>query len=144
MAFIIGHELAHHELGHLNFFEGWLKHLDDVPLGPAIALLLHGLINRAYSPEQELEADRLGFEMCLKAGYDGRRCIEAFHILKLIVLDLGAIDVVFGPDLLGKSLETQWFHGAKLWLWQRGLGYLPIEERRKRLEAQLEEWERRR
>ena len=137
VAFIIAHEVAHHDLGHLDFFKPWPQHLDDIPLGGAVALVLHHFIRRVYSPERELDADRVGLDLCLEAGYDGQACLKAFHILKHLTLDLGAIDSVFGPDLLGKAPETQWVHRAKMWLWQRSLGYLPIEERRRILEEHL-------
>src|SRR5438874_44601 len=60
-AFVIAHELAHHDLGHIPPITArWL------PLRIAIDLLTR-LVHR---PDRELDADRRAIELCVRAGYD--------------------------------------------------------------------------
>ena len=82
MAFVLGHEAAHHILGHLT------RQAENAAAGAAILAGLAGapgasaadiadaeqigaiLGARSYSKEFELEADRLGTVISLRAGYD--------------------------------------------------------------------------
>lgn len=132
VAFVLGHEIAHQDLGHLDFLKHWQAGFRPSPLRSWGALLFHHLLRRAYSPEQELDADRAGLEMCIEAGYDPDRCMEAFGILRHISLEWGDVDGVFGPDT-GSAGRRDWINRTKLWLWQRGRGYLPLDERVRRL-----------
>ena len=38
-------------------------------------------------------------ELCVSAGYNGRRCIELFNILEQRALYIGDLDIVYGPDV---------------------------------------------
>ncbi|MBA2432461.1 MAG: hypothetical protein H0V56_10170 [Chthoniobacterales bacterium] len=71
--------------------------------------------------------------MCLSAGYDGEKCLYLFHILEMISLDLGDIAGVYGLDPESEdelSPEADVLTKARIWLWQRQRGYLPIQDRR--------------
>jgi hypothetical protein len=132
-AFVIAHEMAHHDLGHLNIFAGrFARHAAH--LGPAAltVLFFRVLQKRIYSPEWELEADRRAVDLCLKAGYDGERALGLFRVLELIALDAGDHDMVWGldPDSDQElSPEATLITKARIWLWQRQRGYLPIQDR---------------
>ncbi len=82
MAFVLGHEAAHHILGHLT------RQAEDAALGAEIFARLARLTGgdradvenarqigaevgaRSYSKEYELEADQLGTLVTVRAGYD--------------------------------------------------------------------------
>lgn len=134
-AFVIAHEMAHHDLGHVRLFSGWLSRLRALPAGTgslALAAVLRGLENRILSPEHETAADAYALNLSLVAGYDPDRCVEAFDILEAYVLDHGDLDGVFGPD---ESANTDWLAQARAWTWQRMRGYPSLRERRAALQA---------
>jgi hypothetical protein len=67
-AFVVAHEMAHHDLGHLRAFPKWLGRLAkargvDIPFG-----VLRAVEHRLYGPEWEYEADDFALQLCLKAG----------------------------------------------------------------------------
>src|SRR3989442_254287 len=69
LAFVLAHEMAHHELGHLNLFHGRLSLLRTVPGAPVAALAVYLVEKLLISPEWELAADARALELCLAAGY---------------------------------------------------------------------------
>lgn len=140
-AFVIAHEIAHHDLGHLDIFTGrFARHAAKLTAGFMVVLFFRMLQKRIYSPEWELAADREGIELCLKAGYDARKCLYVFHILELIALDYGDLRAVYGLDVDSDqelSPEADLVTKARIWLYQRERGYLPIQDRRAELQRYL-------
>lgn len=132
-AFVIAHEIAHHDLGHLDLFSGrFARHA--ARLSPAVlAVLFFRLLQkRIYSPEWELAADRRAIEHCVRVGYDGGKCLYFFHVMQMIALDYGDVDGVYGLDAESDqelSPEASLVTKARIWLWQRKRGYLPIQDR---------------
>ncbi len=144
-AFVIAHEMAHHDLGHVDLFRRVSAKLIKLPGSRFFALAIHVLESRLYGPERECDADRRGLELCLAAGYNGRRCIELFDILEQIALYAGDEDLVYGPDVESDdelSEDADWKTKSKIWLWQKRRGYLPIRDRREVLRKHLKEHER--
>jgi len=135
LALILGHEMGHHDLGHIALMRGWARRLVRLPAGAprnVAARLIRSAERIAYTREQERAADSYGLDLCLAAGFDGRRCLEAFDTLQAYALDHGAIDAVFGPE---RSISLGPLD--KL----RGVGQYPsILERREALQAQLTEY----
>ncbi|MDB4960215.1 MAG: hypothetical protein JWP01_214 [Myxococcales bacterium] len=118
-AFVIAHEIAHHRLGHVpSSITAW----SQLPLKLAL-LLLSKLIT---GPERERDADLLGIEMCVDAGYDPERCILALEIVDQVFLDYGDVAGSLGPD-----------DGASRWWWSRGRGYFSMRERIAMLRAHV-------
>jgi predicted Zn-dependent protease len=78
-AFVIAHEMAHVLYGHAmeRLMQGWMLDAAGrmMPVrGVAGAWLLQQaseLVHKAYSRDQELEADALGARLMRAAGYDG-------------------------------------------------------------------------
>jgi hypothetical protein len=140
VAFVIAHELAHHDLGHVNLFPRWLAGATRIPGGWIGPVIYHGLERRLYGAERECEADRHGLELCIRAGYAPDRCLHALELLEQLVLDLGDTDGVFGPDT-GSGPETadgaSWLARARIWTWQRARGYLPLRDRQAMLRDDL-------
>ncbi len=138
LAFVLAHEMAHHDLGHLDFFRGCMGRLRMVPGGKGAAIVLHLGHRLLVGPERELAADAYALDLCLDADYDGRRCLELFDLLEAFALDRGAIDAVFGPDedhavtTVGRLLAE-----AKDWTWRHARGYPPLRERKERLLSRL-------
>ncbi len=139
-AFVIAHEIAHHDLGHVNLFSGAGDMLIKLPGARFFALAFHVLEARLYGPERECDADRCGLDLCVAAGFDGRRCLKLFDILEQIALYAGDEDMVYGPDVESDhelAPDADWKTKAKIWLWQKRKGYLPIRDRREVLLAYL-------
>jgi predicted Zn-dependent protease len=132
-AFVIAHEIAHHDLGHLSLFSGpFSRHAARLQAGALAILFFRLLQKRIYSPEWELAADRRAIELCLEAGYDGVKCLRVFRILELVALDYGDLGMVFGLDPASErelSPEASVMTKARIWLYQRRRGYLPIQDR---------------
>jgi predicted Zn-dependent protease len=140
-AFVIAHEIAHHDLEHLKLWPDWMPRFAQARGGAIAVAAFAGLERRVYGPERECDADRHGLDLCLAAGYDAQRCLNWFHIMELVALDLGDHDMVFGPD--EDSDEelmpgAKWSTKARIWAWQRTRGYLPIRDRHAALVAYLE------
>ncbi|WP_045389356.1 M48 family metalloprotease [Falsirhodobacter sp. alg1] len=90
LAFVMGHEAAHHILGHLDqqaqtatlgaiagSLAAQLGGLDESTLSQFGA----GIGGRVYSKNYELQADSLGTEIAIKAGYDPVKGIGFFSRL---------------------------------------------------------------
>lgn len=136
-AFIMAHEIAHHDLGHLRVMPDWLPEALEDRGGLVVAAIYTQLAHFLYSPEKEADADRRALEMCVAAGYDGRRCLNALTVLERHALDVGAHDVVFGPDTGDDTESDSWLTRARKWIWQRAIGYPSLHERRSLLQEHL-------
>lgn len=138
MAFLIAHEVAHHDLGHLTQFAGWADRIPRVGPAPLVAAAFRLAERHAYGPEQELAADSRAMEYCLQAGLDGRRCLHLFDVLQAEALDQGDIDGVFGSeDELDPETKDKWYVQAWTWARHRMRGYVPVAQRRAALLAQV-------
>jgi len=137
-AFVVAHEIAHHDLGHFTDFErGFARRAARFQAGVFAILFFRVLQRHIYNPERELEADRRAIELCITAGYSPAKCLYLFHILELIALDYGDLGAVYGLDpecddelSADASIVTR----ARIWLYQRKRGYLPIQDRRAELQ----------
>ena len=133
VAFVLAHEIAHHDLGHLELFAGrFTRHATRLTAAVLIVLFFRMLQKRIYSPEWELAADRRAIDLCLAAGYDPGKCIYLFHIMELIYLDYGDLKAVYGLDPESDqelSAEASLTTKARIWLYQRERGYLPVQDR---------------
>lgn len=135
IALIISHEIAHHDLGHLDLFPEWLTQFTGKQAAPFLRMLYLHLQQRAYGPERECDADRKGIDLCIEAGYDPKQCITLFDMLEQYALDMRDLSMVFGPDEPNDDFSLQAFlpSDVRTWLFQRSRGYLPIRDRRQAL-----------
>jgi Zn-dependent protease with chaperone function len=69
LAFVLGHEAAHIHLGHAKERSRANALATVVRINPLLGMGLKMLFDRAFSREQEYEADRLAVAMCARAGY---------------------------------------------------------------------------
>jgi predicted Zn-dependent protease len=140
LAFIVAHEIAHHDLGHLPDAEEWGREMDS--LGSALAGPFTFLLQRRLAgAERESDADTHGLNLCLAAGYDPHRCLRAFDLLEMAQLDWGNVEGVFGPDsAIDSELagHPKWVVELKEWMWERRRGYPSVRERKARLLAAYE------
>jgi Zn-dependent protease with chaperone function len=139
-AFVIAHEMAHHDCGHFTLFAGWADRLPRSRAGGYLASVLRTAEHHAQSPERENEADLYAIKLCVKAGYDGELAVQALAILENAVLDAGDYDGVFGPEnLLDPTDPDAGSVSSRIqrWIWQRSRGYVPLRERRERLHTWL-------
>ena len=140
VAFVVGHELAHHDLRHVALFQSWSGAVARLPGARLFALFFHALECRLYGPEKECQADRHGMDLCLAAGYLGERCLNLMDLLEQCALDMGDQEAVFGPDEESDDEldeNATWKTKAQIWAWQRKRGYLPIRDRRQMLRKYL-------
>jgi hypothetical protein len=94
VALVVAHEIAHHDLGHINLFAGWADTIIGLPGATLFAFAFHALERRIYGPEKEREADRHGMDHCPAAGYNGNRALE--------LIDNSLLD----PDARGGRLRV--------------------------------------
>jgi Zn-dependent protease with chaperone function len=133
VAFVCGHELAHHDLKHLDLFRGWTEVLPTGAVGSLAAAIFRKLSHQVYGPTRESEADQYAVEICLDAEYDGARCLHAFEVLENESLNRGDIDGVYGPEnLLDPTDPGQGgtAYAIQRWLSTHARRYLPLRERR--------------
>lgn len=90
-AFVIGHELAHHRLGHI-------PHVPASWIGAARVLWIWLRRTWIKTPGRERDADLLAIELCMNAGYDPERCVAALEYLEQVALDYGDVDGVLGHE----------------------------------------------
>jgi len=83
IAFVIAHEIAHIELKHCikNIQYTVKASRIDPRLGEVVALA-YGIYRRAFSKQQEREADELGVRLMMKAGYKKSGAVSFFRILE--------------------------------------------------------------
>lgn len=138
---MIAHEVAHHRLGHLDIFPDWLAELPGSQIAVLIAVLYRSIEARLYGPENEVKADLVGIDLCVKAGYEPKKCLEIFDVLEKFALDMRDLDMVFGPEEADDELDPDAPLSTKLriWIWQRTRGYLPLRDRRHEILRHLEE-----
>jgi Zn-dependent protease with chaperone function len=132
VAFVLAHEAAHHDLGHLDLFEGWARWLPQSRASGYVAMLARLFEHHTYGPERELAADEYAIRLALKAGFDGDLAAQALSILEQLALDHGDIDGVFGPEnLLDPTDPGNGSTGYRVqrWVWTHLHGYLPLHER---------------
>ena len=145
-ALVLAHEMAHHDLGHMRVLLGplaSLRHSSAFLLGA----FLKGVAKRLISPENEAAADSYALDLCIAAGFEGKRCLELFTIFEAYMVDHRDLDGVFGTD---ESLAEHqddpdtsaqaWLRSARGWMWHRMRGYPSLRERRAALTAQLRDY----
>lgn len=140
-AFIVAHEIAHHQLGHLRIFPHRLAALARVSGGWIAAMSVHAVERAMYGPEHESAADHRALDLCLEAGYDGRKCIRVFDILAQHALDVGDTKGTFGLDTSSErdsSAGTPWTTQLRSWTWERMRGYPSLQDRRDALARYLD------
>ena len=74
LAFVLAHEMAHHDLGHTGGVLG------RIPAGMAMAAAVQNLKRLTFGPRLELDADARALEICLEAGFDRGRCLLALEM----------------------------------------------------------------
>ena len=132
IAFVIAHEIAHHDLGHVDLFPTWMKGFTKVRGGWIVGAAAHAVERRLYGPERECHADRHALQLCSKAGYDPVRCLEVFQILEAYLLDMRRDDLVYGLDPESDrelSSDAPLHTKIRIWAWTRAKGYLPVQDR---------------
>ena len=141
VAFVIAHEVAHHRLGHMEIFPEWLGELTGTQIPLLITALYRSIEARLYGPEREVAADRMGIDLCVKAGYEPHKCLELFDVLEKFALDIRDHDMVFGPQDSDDELrpDAPLSTRLRIWLWQRTRGYLPLRDRKREILRHLQQ-----
>ncbi|MFT7520984.1 MAG: Zn-dependent protease with chaperone function [Kiritimatiellia bacterium] len=74
LAFIVAHEMAHHDLAHL------LGRLATTPATMMVAAVLRGALQAARGHKLEYQADAYAMRLCRAAGYDPTLCLAALEL----------------------------------------------------------------
>jgi predicted Zn-dependent protease len=127
LAFVIGHEMAHHDLGHLSPPPSLARWLVEVPVAARLALVGRQALHAWMRPEWELAADRAGLDLALRAGYPAGGAELALRALERYALDHRSLGEVFGWSEEGDRDDAR--AGVAEWLRQRARGYVPLRER---------------
>jgi Zn-dependent protease with chaperone function len=144
VAFLLAHEIAHHDLGHLKRAERWMTNVFAHAPALIVLLTIEPLMRWLYSRENELAADSHGLDLCRKAGYDLKRCLQCFNIFELYLLDIHDLDGVYGtdeelelePKLSMKSMGRI-FSDWRLWRARHRRAHPSIHERRRVLMSRV-------
>lgn len=134
-AFVIAHEISHHQLGHLAKFPAFVADSIKSDIQLLTAALYRVLVTRIHGPEDECDADRNAIDLCVRAGYDAFGCLKLFDRLEKMALDIGDIKGAYGPNESDDELDedASMLTKVQIWLYQRKRGYLPIRDRREML-----------
>ncbi len=101
IAGVLGHEIGHVVLRHTTEGLATALRLNAVLWGiqrllggeaAQVAQIGAALLSLKYSRDQEREADRFGFELVCRAGYDPRGMIEVFRILQGLGASSGVLE----------------------------------------------------
>ncbi|NEP46419.1 MAG: M48 family metalloprotease [Okeania sp. SIO2H7] len=137
VAFLLAHEMAHYDLGHVRLFVPAISKLQYIPGGGLLALSYLRGRRLLPAPDKERQADEYGLGLCLAAGYDGYRCLELFEVLTAHYLDFGDLTGVFGKEKPGSDVDDllpegfkRWWDGVKGAIERRSLthDYLSVRE----------------
>lgn len=69
LAFVLAHEAAHIHLGHSRERQRASTLASVLRINPLLGMGLRFLVDRAFSREQEFEADKIAVHLCARAGY---------------------------------------------------------------------------
>jgi Zn-dependent protease with chaperone function len=113
LAFVLGHEAAHIHLGHAKERSQANALATVVRINPLLGMGLKLLFDRAFSREQEYEADRLAVAMCARAGYSPRAAAAFLTRLGALTSSTGSIAQLLSthPPLQERIGQLQGFFG---------------------------------
>jgi beta-barrel assembly-enhancing protease len=81
LACILGHEIYHNELGHINWAlrkEAFYKHIFGNELGQ-FAALANNILTTSFNQKDETNCDFHGLDLAIDAGYDGCAIIQFWN-----------------------------------------------------------------
>jgi hypothetical protein len=139
-AWIIAHEIAHHDLGHVARVPDWMVRYVRHRGAWVAATLAQVIAHRLLGPEREAAADLHAVDLCLRAGHHPHDFLGAFDAIEALVRDVGTHEAIYGPDIaLWDELDgrSSLLGRLRVWMWERAHGYYALRERRRRVEEYL-------
>jgi len=138
VAFALAHEIGHHDLGHTDRIGRVLAAEGLLHTPEKLAIIVLEVLSRLlYSRDRELAADAYALDLCRKAGFDLKKCLECFDILARYALDHHDLDGVYGSDEeleldVGQatSAVNRAYIGFRLWCARHRRSHPSIYERR--------------
>jgi len=147
IAFALGHEIGHHDLGHTDRV-GRVLAAEGLAHSPkAVALLVVEALSRLlYSRDHEFWADAYAIGLCERAGFDPRKCLECFDVLTKYSLDHHDFDGVYGSDeqleldpAAATNIVGRTYTGLRLWAARHRRSHPSLYERRQALLERIED-----
>lgn len=145
VAFVLAHEIAHHDLGHTERIGRVLaaQGLAQVP-GRLAVIVLEILSHLLYSRDRELAADANALDLCRRAGFELTACLQCFDVLTRWALDHHDLDGVYGSDeeieldpAQAASKASRLYIEFRLWCARHRRSHPSLYERRHALLKQI-------
>ena len=125
IAFVLAHEMAHHDIGHLSRVAAVVNRLPAwLPATPTATLAT----TLAIRPEMELEADQYALSLCLEAGFEREAALSALNVIEHYLIDHKGANGIFGLDRDWPLVEE-----LEIWLHERRAGHPSIRVRKEAL-----------
>jgi predicted Zn-dependent protease len=145
VAFALGHEVAHQDLGHTKRIDRMLAAEGLLHSPERVAIFVFECLSRLlYSRDHEFWADAYGIGLCRRAGFDPTQCLQCFDVLTRYSLDHHDLDGVYGSDEeieLDPARATgpvdRAYIGFRLWCARHRRSHPSIHERRQTLLKQI-------
>jgi Zn-dependent protease with chaperone function len=145
VAFALAHEIGHLDLGHTDRV-GRVLTAEGLAHAPEmLAIVVLEVLSRLlYSRDHELAADAYALDLCRKAGFDPKKCLECIDILARYSLDHHDLDGVYGsdeeielyPDQATNSVGRLYIE-LRLWCARHRRSHPSLYERRQALLKQI-------
>lgn len=132
IAFVLAHEMAHHQLGHFASVEKYDRHFSDNHPAWLVATKVRYFENLFFGPQWECDADLRALEICSTAGYDLEECLKLLKMLEQHLVDLRKLRLAYGLDFKDDSELSQDAPLAirlRTKIWTHSVGYLPVQDR---------------
>ena len=107
LAFVLAHEAAHIHLGHAKERSQANALATVLRVNPLIGIGVRMLFDRAFSREQELEADRVAVTLCARAGYAPQAAIAFLTRLSVFASSPGGVGQLMSTHPLMKERIAQ-------------------------------------
>lgn len=124
-AFVIAHEIAHHELGHVPVTSEGVRGRLKIAM-----LRLRDAVAPFARARKEIAADLFALDMCTRAGLSGGGCLRIFQILEKRTLDKGGIESTLGSDEFYRAEMSSFARRWKIGLYLLRHANYPIRVRR--------------
>ena len=92
LACIIGHEISHNELGHINNQINRTKTIQNFGLSDDISSLITSTLYQPFNKKNESHCDMLGIDLAISSGYDPCSSIQFWKRMKSDERELSQIE----------------------------------------------------
>ncbi len=106
IACIIGHEIAHNELGHIRDNISRVKTARNFGVIGEVSSSFASLITTSFNQKNETHSDFVGIDMAVAAGYNGCASSQLWKRMKTLDNSTGGIDTFFNSHPYSATREV--------------------------------------